>query len=111
MVKILTWISGSTYSATGSQVVHTGLVMIVLLAIVLCRRWMTILPLGGEAARAVGMALTPARGSAAVGSTSDGNSHHDHWSIEFRGINGAAYRQNDGVSQDNAAYCDVCSHW
>ena len=113
MAKILTWISGSTYSATGSQVVHTGLVMIVLLAIVpLCRRWMTILPLGGEAARAGGDGADAcARGSAAVGSMSDGNSHHDHWSIEFRGINGAAYRQNDGVSQDNAAYCDVCSHW
>jgi iron complex transport system permease protein len=36
--------------------------MLVLLAMVpLCRRWMTILPLGGETARAVGMALTPAR--------------------------------------------------
>ncbi len=36
--------------------------MIALLAVVpLCRRWMTILPLGGETARAVGMALTPAR--------------------------------------------------
>ncbi|MCK7357597.1 Fe(3+)-hydroxamate ABC transporter permease FhuB [Enterobacter roggenkampii] len=62
MAKILTWISGSTYGATGSQVVWSGLVMIVLLAMVpLCRRWMTILPLGGETARAVGMALTPAR--------------------------------------------------
>jgi iron complex transport system permease protein len=60
MAKILTWISGSTYSATGSQVVRSGIVMIVLLAMVpLCRRWMTILPLGGETARAVGMALTP----------------------------------------------------
>ena len=36
--------------------------MIVLLAIVpLCRRWMTILPLGGDTARAVGVALTPTR--------------------------------------------------
>jgi len=62
MAKILTWISGSTYNATASQVVHSGIVMIVLLAIVpLCRRWMTILPLGGETARAVGMALTPTR--------------------------------------------------
>lgn len=52
MAQILTWISGSTYNATGSQVVHTGIVMIVLLAIVpLCRRWMTILPLGGDTAR------------------------------------------------------------
>lgn len=62
MAKILTWISGSTYNATGSQVVWSGIVMIALLAVVpLCRRWMTILPLGGETARAVGMALTPAR--------------------------------------------------
>ena len=62
MAQILTWISGSTYGATGAQVLYTGAAMIVLLAIVpLCRRWMTILPLGGETARAVGMALTPAR--------------------------------------------------
>ncbi|MFP2391102.1 Fe(3+)-hydroxamate ABC transporter permease FhuB [Enterobacter ludwigii] len=62
MAKILTWISGSTYSATASQVVHSGIAMIVLLAMVpLCRRWMTILPLGGETARAVGMALAPSR--------------------------------------------------
>lgn len=62
MAQILTRISGSTYNATGSQVVHTGIVMIVLLAIVpLCRRWMTILPLGGDTARAVGVALTPTR--------------------------------------------------
>jgi iron complex transport system permease protein len=62
MAKILTWISGSTYNATGSQVIWSGMVMLVLLAFVpLCRRWMTILPLGGETARAVGMALTPAR--------------------------------------------------
>ena len=62
MAKILTWISGSTYNATASQVAWSGSVMIVLLAIVpLCRRWMTILPLGGETARAVGLALTPTR--------------------------------------------------
>ncbi|MCK6931080.1 Fe(3+)-hydroxamate ABC transporter permease FhuB [Enterobacter roggenkampii] len=62
MAKILTWISGSTYGATGSQAIGSGIVMIVLLAMVpLCRRWLTILPLGGETARAVGMALTPAR--------------------------------------------------
>jgi ferric hydroxamate transport system permease protein len=62
MAQILTWIAGSTYGATGSQVVNTGIAMIVLLMMVpLCRRWMTILPLGGETARAVGMALTPTR--------------------------------------------------
>ena len=62
MAQILTWISGSTYGATGAQVVHSGIAMILLLAITpLCRRWMTILPLGGETARAVGVALTPSR--------------------------------------------------
>lgn len=62
MAQILTWISGSTYNATGAQVVHSGVAMLLLLAVTpLCRRWMTILPLGGETARAVGVALTPAR--------------------------------------------------
>ena len=62
MAQILTWISGSTYNATGAQVVHSGVAMLLLLAVTpLCRRWMTILPLGGETARAVGVALTPSR--------------------------------------------------
>jgi len=62
MAQILTWISGSTYGATAAQAVKTFAVMVVLLAIApLCRRWLTILPLGGETARAVGMALTPSR--------------------------------------------------
>lgn len=62
MAQILTWISGSTYSATPERVVRSGAVMLALLALApLCRRWLTILPLGGEAARAVGMALTSSR--------------------------------------------------
>jgi ferric hydroxamate transport system permease protein len=62
MAQILTWISGSTYNASYQQVMHTGLVMVVLLALApLCRRWLTILPLGGDTARAVGIALTPTR--------------------------------------------------
>ncbi|MBK0366393.1 iron ABC transporter permease [Salmonella enterica] len=62
MAEVLTWIAGSTYNATGGQVTRTAIVMVILLAIVpLCRRWLTILPLGGDAARAVGMALTPSR--------------------------------------------------
>lgn len=62
MAGVLTWISGSTYNATGEQVLHTGAVMVFLLAMTpLCRRWLTILPLGGDTARAVGMALTPSR--------------------------------------------------
>ena len=62
MAQVLTWISGSTYNATDAQVWRTGIVMVILLAITpLCRRWLTILPLGGDPARAVGMALTPTR--------------------------------------------------
>ncbi|MGL4719555.1 MAG: Fe(3+)-hydroxamate ABC transporter permease FhuB [Kluyvera intermedia] len=62
MAQILTWISGSTYNATGKQVVQSAIAMLVLLLLVpLCRRWLTILPLGGETARSIGMALTPAR--------------------------------------------------
>ncbi|WES69362.1 Fe(3+)-hydroxamate ABC transporter permease FhuB [Superficieibacter sp. HKU1] len=62
MAQILTWISGSTYNATERQAVQTLIMMIVLLALVpLCSRWLTILPLGGDTARAVGVALTPSR--------------------------------------------------
>lgn len=62
MAQILTWISGSTYGATPEMVVRSGMAMVLLLILVpLCRRWLTILPLGGEAARAVGIALTPSR--------------------------------------------------
>ncbi|HAH8877089.1 TPA: iron ABC transporter permease [Escherichia coli] len=62
MAQVLTWISGSTYNATDAQVWRTGIVMVILLAITpLCRRWLTILPLGGDTARAVGVALTPTR--------------------------------------------------
>jgi iron complex transport system permease protein len=62
MAQILTWISGSTYNASYQQVLYTGLVMGVLFALTpLCRRWLTILPLGGDTARAVGLALTPTR--------------------------------------------------
>ncbi|HCU0674566.1 TPA: iron ABC transporter permease, partial [Klebsiella michiganensis] len=62
MAQILTWISGSTYSATPELVMRSGAAMLILLALTpLCRRWLTILPLGGEAARAIGMALTPSR--------------------------------------------------
>ncbi len=62
MAQILTWISGSTYNATNEQVVSTGVAMIILLALVpLCRRWLTVLPLGGDTARSVGMALSASR--------------------------------------------------
>lgn len=62
MAQILTWISGSTYNATGKQVMQSAAAMVVLLLLVpLCRRWLTILPLGGDTARSIGMALAPTR--------------------------------------------------
>jgi len=62
MAQILTWLAGSTYNASTPQVVSTGIALVVLLALVpLCRRWLTVLPLGGDTARSVGMALTPSR--------------------------------------------------
>lgn len=62
MAQVLTWIFGLTYNATDAQVWRTGIVMVILLAItLLCRCWLTILLLGGDTARAVGMALTPTR--------------------------------------------------
>ncbi|MCZ7839535.1 Fe(3+)-hydroxamate ABC transporter permease FhuB [Leclercia adecarboxylata] len=62
MAQILTWISGSTYNATTEQVMSTGIAMLLLLALVpLCRRWLTVLPLGGDTARSVGMALNRSR--------------------------------------------------
>ena len=62
MAQILTWLAGSTYNASTAQVISTGIALVVLMAIVpLCRRWLTVLPLGGDTARSVGMALTPSR--------------------------------------------------
>ncbi|MDP9566250.1 UNVERIFIED_ORG: iron complex transport system permease protein [Kosakonia oryzae] len=62
MAAILTWISGSTYNASGEQVLRSGVMMVILLALTpFCRRWLMILPLGGDTARAVGLALTSSR--------------------------------------------------
>ncbi len=60
--SVLTWMSGSTYQVDGVQALRTVVVAVVLIAIApLAARWLTILPLGGATARAVGMALTPSR--------------------------------------------------
>ena len=81
--------------------------MIVLLAMVpLCRRWMTILPLGRN--RACGWLSADANARrASAGGVSDGNRHHDHRSTKLCRVDGAAYRQNDGFPTDDATYCDV----
>ncbi|MBN7123893.1 Fe3+-hydroxamate ABC transporter permease FhuB [Erwinia billingiae] len=62
MANLMTWISGSTYSVDAAQAWRTVIITVVLLALVpLCRRWLTLLPLGGETARALGVALKPSR--------------------------------------------------
>ncbi|HAY0634536.1 TPA: Fe(3+)-hydroxamate ABC transporter permease FhuB [Serratia marcescens] len=62
MGGLLTWLSGSTYSVEPAQALRTALVAAGLMVLTpLCRRWLTILPLGGATARSVGIALTPAR--------------------------------------------------
>jgi iron complex transport system permease protein len=62
MANLMTWISGSTYSVDAAQAWRTVMITVVLLALVpFCRRWLTLLPLGGETARALGVALKPSR--------------------------------------------------
>ncbi|HEJ7835859.1 Fe(3+)-hydroxamate ABC transporter permease FhuB [Serratia marcescens] len=62
MGGLLTWLSGSTYSVEPVQALRTALIAAGLLVLApLCRRWLTILPLGGATARSVGIALAPAR--------------------------------------------------
>ncbi|TXE55193.1 Fe(3+)-hydroxamate ABC transporter permease FhuB [Serratia nematodiphila] len=62
MGGLLTWLSGSTYSVEPAQALRTALVAAGLMVLApLCRRWLTILPLGGATARSMGIALTPAR--------------------------------------------------
>lgn len=62
MAELMTWISGSTYNVDGAQAMRTAIVALVLLALTpLCRRWLTLLPLGGETARSLGVALKTSR--------------------------------------------------
>lgn len=62
MGGLLTWISGSTYSVTPEQAVRTAAIAALLIVLApLCRRWLSILPLGSATARSVGIALTPVR--------------------------------------------------
>lgn len=62
MAELMTWISGSTYNVDGRQAMRTAIIATVLLALTpLCRRWLTLLPLGGETARSLGVALRTSR--------------------------------------------------
>ncbi|MEA1063651.1 Fe(3+)-hydroxamate ABC transporter permease FhuB [Erwinia sp. HR93] len=62
MARLLTWISGSTYNVNAPQAWRAAAIMVALLTLTpLSQRWLQILPLGSVTARAVGIALTPAR--------------------------------------------------
>lgn len=61
---LLGWLSGSTWRATGSDVLAAGATAIFVLALApLTARWLEILPLGDPASRSLGLALTPVRGA------------------------------------------------
>ncbi|SQC19460.1 Ferric hydroxamate ABC transporter [Klebsiella pneumoniae] len=113
MAQILTWISGSTYSATPERVVRSGAVMLALLALApLCRRWLTILPLGGEAARAVGMALTSSRiVLLLLAACLTAAATLTIRPAELCRADGAAYRADDGLPANPTAYGDFRADW
>ncbi|SFT27465.1 Fe(3+)-hydroxamate ABC transporter permease FhuB [Methylobacterium sp. yr668] len=59
---LLTWLSGSTYNATGTEAGLACLgAALVLAGTPLLARWLTILPLGAETSRAVGLQVARAR--------------------------------------------------
>lgn len=106
MAQVLTWISGSTYNATDAQVWRTGIVMVILLAITpLCRRWLTILPLGGDTARAVGMALTPTRiALLLLAACLTATATMTIGPLSFVGLMAPHIARDDGLSTDDAAH-------
>ncbi|WP_075182146.1 Fe(3+)-hydroxamate ABC transporter permease FhuB [Pantoea sp. 1.19] len=62
MAGLLTWLSGSTWHMTDAGARHALLLALAgLLLAPLCRRWLTLLPLGDVTARSLGVALTPTR--------------------------------------------------
>lgn len=65
MSGVITWISGSTYGVESEQAIKTAGVVLVLVLMVLmvplCQRWLRILPLRSVTAQALGAAVTPVR--------------------------------------------------
>ncbi|AIR61622.1 iron ABC transporter [Cedecea neteri] len=60
--SVLTWLSGSTWKVTGQQALVSGGMALALIGLTpLVRRWLAILPLGGESAQALGVALSRSR--------------------------------------------------
>ncbi len=90
---------------------RSGAVMLLLALAPLCRRWLTILPLGGEAARAVGMALTSSRivllllaaCLTAAATLTIGP-------LSFVGLM-APHRADDGLPANPTAYGDFRADW
>lgn len=60
--NLLSWISGSTYSVEPPQALASAVLALVMMTLIpLCRRWLNVLPLGGDTARALGIPLGRAR--------------------------------------------------
>lgn len=59
---LLSWISGSTYGVTPRQAIFSAVTAFCLLLLMpLCRRWLTLLPLGNASALSLGVPLVRAR--------------------------------------------------
>ncbi len=109
MAQILTWISGSTYSATPERVVRSGAVMLALLALA---------PLVNHPAAGRGGGASGGHGadviadcSAAAGGLPDGGGDADHRPAELCRADGAAYRADDGLPANPTAYGDFRADW
>lgn len=91
----------------GAQARRTCLIAVVLLALVpLGRRWLTLLPLGGETARSLGMALKPSRFALLLLAAADGGRDLKHRPVELYRVDGTAYGTNAGLPADDAATVD-----
>ncbi len=59
---LLSWISGSTYGVRAPTAITSAITALVMLALTpFCRRWLAVLPLGGDTARGLGLPLMRAR--------------------------------------------------
>ena len=60
--NLLSWISGSTYGVEPPQALASaGLALVLMLLMPLCRRWLNVMPLGGDTVRSLGVPLMRSR--------------------------------------------------
>ncbi len=60
--NLLSWISGSTYGVEPPQAIASAVLALVLMLLMpLCRRWLNVMPLGGDTVRALGVPLMRSR--------------------------------------------------